>query len=206
VGDGNYTVFLTADHGAVNVPAYLQSQRFNAGYFDERSFIKDMDTLVTSKYGVSGLIKNVSNDQVFFDQKLLKENAVSSSDLQEFLASEMRNYPGVDKAFTRDAMVSGQFTTGMASLVQNGFHHQRSGDVIFILDPGIIVYNKTGSTHGSAQSYDTHVPMLFYGYGIHKGHTAERTEVTDIAPTISSLLHISFPNSAKGNPITKVLK
>lgn len=206
VGDGNYTVFLTADHGAVNVPAYLQSQRFNAGYFDERNFIKDMDTLVTSRYGVSGLIKNVSNDQVYFDQKILKANAVSSRNLQDFLASEMRNYPGVNKAFTRDAMVSGQFTTGTGALVQNGFHHQRSGDVLFILDPGIIVYSNTGSTHGSAQSYDTHVPMLFYGYGINKGYTAERTEVMDIAPTISSLLHISFPNGAKGNPITKVLK
>jgi len=206
VGEGNYTVFLTADHGAVNVPAYLQSQRFNAGYFDERVFVKAMDSLAAGNYGVKGLIKNVSNDQVFFDQELLKENKIDAANLQEFLAMEMRNYPGINKAFTRDAMVSGQFTTGMAALVQNGFHHQRSGDVIFVLDPGVIVYPPTGSTHGSAQSYDTHVPLLFYGYGINKGETAERTEITDIAPTISSLLHISFPNSATGNPITKVLK
>ncbi|WP_194850056.1 alkaline phosphatase PafA [Nonlabens antarcticus] len=206
VGEGNYTVFLTADHGAVNVPAYLQEKKFNAGYFDERSFIKDMDTLITTKYGVSGMIKNVSNDQVFFDQKALSKNEISFSEIQEFVANEMRNYPGVAKVFTREAMVSAQFTTGMAALVQNGFHHKRSGDVIWVLEPGVIVYSKTGSTHGSAQSYDTHVPLLFYGFGINNGQTADRTEITDIAPTISSLLKISFPNAAKGNPITKVLK
>ncbi|BAO56786.1 alkaline phosphatase [Nonlabens marinus S1-08] len=206
VGEGNYTVFLTADHGAVNVPAYLQEQKFSAGYFDERNFVKKMDSLLVSQFEINGLIKNVSNDQVFFDQELIRSNKLNSGELQDFLAAEMRNYPGVDKAFTRDAMVSGSFTTGMAAMIQNGFHHQRSGDVIFILDPGVIVYSRTGSTHGSAQSYDTHVPLLFYGNGIKKGESAERTSITDIAPTISTLLKISFPNSATGNPITKVLK
>lgn len=206
VGNGNYTVFLTADHGAVNVPAYLKSQRFNAGYFDERGFKKSMDSLLTSKTGVTGLIKNLSNDQVFFDQELLMKNKLDSGELQQFLATAIRNYPGVDKAFTREAMVSGQFTTGIAALIQNGFHHQRSGDVIYALEPGVIVYPQTGSTHGSAKNYDTHVPLLFYGFGINQGETTERTEITDIAPTISTLLQISFPNSSRGNPITKVLK
>ncbi|WP_242446443.1 alkaline phosphatase PafA [Nonlabens agnitus] len=206
VGNGEYTVFLTADHGAVNVPAYLQEKRFSAGYFDERTFVKEMDSLITNQFSASGLIKNVSNDQIFFDQSVLKSNGVDAGELQEYLAAQIRNYPGVNKAFTRDALVSGSFTTGMAALVQKGFHHQRSGDVVFVLDPGVIVYSAKGSTHGSPQSYDTHVPLLFYGKGINKGSTNDRTHITDIAPTISSLLGISFPNSATGNPIGKVLK
>ncbi|SCY16033.1 Predicted pyrophosphatase or phosphodiesterase, AlkP superfamily [Nonlabens sp. Hel1_33_55] len=206
VGNDNYTVFLTADHGAVNVPAYLQQNKFSAGYFDERTFVKQMDTLSSEKFQVQGLIKNVSNDQIFFDQSVLESAGIDATDLQNYLATQIRNYPGVNKVFTRDAMVHGSFTNGMAALIQKGFHHQRSGDVIFVLDPGTIVYPNTGSTHGSAQSYDTHVPLLFYGKGINKGTTADRTHITDIAPTISSLLGISFPNSATGNPIGKVLK
>lgn len=206
VGDGNYTVFLTADHGAVNVPAYLQEKRLTAGYFNEREFLKEMDTMIVEKFNASNLIKNVSNDQIFFDHSILDSIGVTSRQLQEFVAMKMRDYPGINKAFTRDAMVNGSFTNGMAALVQNGFHHQRSGDVIFVLDPGVIVYSKQGSTHGSSQSYDTHVPLLFYGNGIQSGSTSERTEITDIAPTISSLLKISFPNSTTGNPISKVLK
>lgn len=206
VGDGNYTVFLTADHGAVNVPAYLQEKRFNAGYFNENNFVETMDTLVQKKYGVTGLIKNVSNGQVFFNHSVLNEAQINTNDLQEFLAMNMRDYAGIHKVYTRNAMVNSNFTTGMARLVQNGFHHQRSGDVIFILNPGVIVYSRKGSTHGSPQSYDTHVPLLFYGNGIKKGATNDRTEITDIAPTISALLNISFPNSATGNPISIVLE
>lgn len=206
VGNGNYTVFLTADHGAINVPAYLQERKFAAGYFDSRTFMKVVDSMVTGKFKVKGLIKNESNDQLFFNQELLNESNITSSELQTFLAAQLRNYPGISKVFTRDAMVSGSFTTGMASLIQKGFHHQRSGDVMYVLDPGVIVYSRQGSTHGSPQSYDTHVPLIFFGNGINKGETSDRTEITDIAPTISSLLKISFPNSATGNPISKVLK
>jgi arylsulfatase A-like enzyme len=103
-------------------------------------------------------------------------------------------------------LVSGKMHDGTGNLIQNGFHHKRSGDVIYVLEPAVISYSKTGSTHGSSQSYDTHVPLLFYGNGIHKGSSNQRTEIIDIAPTISSLLKISFPNGTTGNPINDVLK
>jgi predicted AlkP superfamily pyrophosphatase or phosphodiesterase len=74
------------------------------------------------------------------------------------------------------------------------------------MDPGYISYSKTGSTHGSAFNYDTHVPLLFFGKGIKHGQTFQKTEITDIAPTISALLGISFPNGVIGKPLDFVLK
>ena len=72
--------------------------------------------------------------------------------------------------------------------------------------PGNIDYSRTGSTHGSAQIYDTHTPLLFYGKGIKPGATALRTEIPDIAPTLAALLGIAFPNGTTGKPITAVLE
>ena len=89
--------------------------------------------------------------------------------------------------------------------MQKGFNQKRSGDVLIVNDPGYISYSKTGSTHGSPFSYDTHVPLLFFGKGIKHGQTLEKTEITDIAPTISALLGISFPNGAIGQPLEFVL-
>jgi predicted AlkP superfamily pyrophosphatase or phosphodiesterase len=206
VGDGNYTVFLTADHGAVNVPAYLQSNQFNAGYFDERAFIKHLDSTLAVKFEKENLIKNVSNDQIFLDHTIITDAGINELEVEKFIAYQARNYPGIDKAFTREAMTTSNFDTGVAALVQRGFHHQRSGDVIFLLDPGVIVYGPKGSTHGSAQSYDTHVPFLLYGYGVAPGSTSRPVFITDIAPTIASILQISFPNSATGNPVSEALK
>ena len=90
--------------------------------------------------------------------------------------------------------------------VENGFHQQRSGDVIFLYDPAFISYSEVGSTHGSSMTYDTHVPLIFYGMGIQKGQTYAKTEITDIAPTISALLGIAFPNAVTGEVIQEVLE
>jgi len=77
---------------------------------------------------------------------------------------------------------------------------------LVVLSPGTISYPKTGSTHGSPQIYDTHVPLLFYGAGIKHGSSVGRTEIDDIAPTVASLLGISFPNGTSGSPIVEVLQ
>ena len=95
---------------------------------------------------------------------------------------------------------------GIENLLQNGYNQKRSGDVLFVLDPAVIQYSKTGSTHGSPLNYDTHVPLIFYGNGITKGNTTAYTTIPDIAPTISALLGITFPNGATGKPLEFVLK
>lgn len=206
VGNGNYTVFLTADHGAVNNPAYLQSQGVNAGYMDSKKLEEYLKEHLKKDLGNETYIKDISNNQIFLDYEKLNAARLEASYVQEYLAQLLINYPQIDKVFTREALTNNDFTNGVGALIQNGFHHKRSGDVVFVLEPGVIVYSKTGSTHGSPQSYDTHVPLLFYGLGIHKGRTTNRTHIIDIAPTISSLLKISFPNGATGNPISEVLK
>ncbi|MEO9954446.1 alkaline phosphatase PafA [Nonlabens sp.] len=206
VGEGNYTIFLTADHGAINNPAYLQTRRINAGYFNRSNFRDDLNKAILNKYGQEDLISNISNDQIFFNKANLIKNNINPIDLENFIAMTITDYKHIDKVFTRNALVSGTMQDGTGKLIQNGFHHKRSGDVIYVLEPAVISYSKTGSTHGSSQSYDTHVPLLFYGNGINKGSSSKRTEVIDIAPTISSLLKIGFPNGATGNPISEVLK
>ena len=102
-------------------------------------------------------------------------------------------------------MSNTSYSSGIEKLLQNGFNQKRSGDVIYVYDPATISYSLTGSTHGSGMSYDTHVPLLFYGNGINKGSTVKRTRIVDIAPTISALLGISFPNGNIGLPIQSVL-
>jgi len=206
VGSGNYTVFLTADHGAVNNPAYLQSQGVNAGYMDAKELESYLKKHLKNDLGNDTYIKNISNNQVFLDHEKLKAAKLETGYIQEYLAQLLIDYPQIDKVFTRASLTNSSFTSGVGALIQNGFHPKRSGDVVFVIEPGVIVYSRTGSTHGSPQSYDTHVPLLFYGAGIQQGHTTDRTHIIDIAPTISSLLKISFPNGATGNPISEVLK
>ncbi len=206
VGKGNYTVFLTADHGAVHVPSYLQTVKIPSGYFAMDTLIKEVKTFVKEKFKVDGLIEQIDNDQVFFAYDILSKNNVNAQELEKTIAHFILQYDKIDKVFTRQQLLNGTFTDGVAALIQKGFNQKRSGDVIFVLNPATITYSPTGSTHGSGLNYDTHAPLLFFGKGIKQGSTTQRTTITDIAPTISALLGITFPNGATGDVLHFVLK
>lgn len=206
VGKDNYIVFLTADHAAVEVPAYLESVNIPAGYFDTKGFIEKAKDFVEEKYGDKNLIENISNDQVFFNYGLLDQMGIESKELQEKLAAFILSQDKIHRVYTRNQIVSGAYEKGMEALIKNGFNHKRSGDVAYIMEPSVISYPRQGSTHGSSYVYDTHVPMLFYGKGIKEGSTSRRSEIVDIAPTIATLLGISFPNATTGEPLFRMLE
>ncbi|MBQ4916005.1 alkaline phosphatase family protein [Maribacter sp. MMG018] len=206
VGEGEYTVFLTADHAAINVPAYLESVKIPAGYVDYDTTNEKFANFLKYKYGTKDIVKNFSNYQIFLDHKIIKNLDLEVREVQEEIAKEFLSYDYVARVYTGYQMWQNNYTSGIPYILQNGYNQKRSGDVLLVLKPGTITYSKTGSTHGSPQIYDTHTPLLFYGKGIKKGSTVERTEIPDIAPTISSLLGIAFPNGTTGKPIVKVLE
>lgn len=202
VGKGNYTVFLTADHGAVDVPAYLQSNKIPAGYFDSAKLNKELEEFVLNKFNKEGLLKNIFINQLYFNYEILEEVNITSAELQRSIADYLFQKKHIYNVYTREQLLNKDFSKGMAALVQNGYNQKRSGDVIYILDPAIIAStSRTGTSHGSGFSYDTHSPLLFYGNGIKPGSTFRRSEIVDIAPTIAALLGIEFPNAVTGNPL-----
>jgi predicted AlkP superfamily pyrophosphatase or phosphodiesterase len=205
VGEGNYTVFLTADHGAVEVPSYLQSMKIPSGYLDNKDTKMRFETYLNTKFKSSDLIENVSNNQIFLNRKQIDSLGLNINDVQEAIVNELIGYKHIEKVFSAHTMTTSNFTTGIESLLQNGFNQKRSGDIILLSDPAYISYGKTGSTHGSGLNYDTHVPLLFFGKGITKGETYNKTVIPDIAPTISALLGISFPNASTGDVLGFVM-
>lgn len=206
VGQGNYTLFLSSDHGAVEVRSYLQSVKIPAGYFDTDDFKNRLNETMIFNHKAEKLIKNVSNNQVFLDRKVIKDYGLNLAQVQQEIVNTVIDYPSINKAYTATSMSNTEFSNGIESLLQKGYNQKRSGDVLFVLDPAVISYSKTGSTHGSALNYDTHVPLLFYGNGIQKGSTLQHTTIPDIAPTMSALLGISFPNGATGKPLEFVIQ
>ncbi|WP_299434428.1 alkaline phosphatase PafA [uncultured Maribacter sp.] len=205
VGKGEYTLFLTADHAAIHVPGYLKDNKIPAGYAEFKSLKSKLNEFLQYAYGTTDIVKSFSNFQLFLDHKIIKNLELEIGIVQESIAKEILKYNYINRVYTAEQMWSQQYTRGIPYILQNGYNQKRSGDILFVLAPGVISYGKTGSTHGSPQIYDTHVPLLFYGKGIKKGNTVIRTEIPDIAPTIATLLGISFPNGTTGKPIVPVL-
>jgi predicted AlkP superfamily pyrophosphatase or phosphodiesterase len=206
VGANNYTVFLTADHGALPVQNYLKDQKIPAGYLDLKTFREKLDEYAKITYGAENLIRDVSNAQIFLDYEVLQDLKLNAVEVRQCIADELINYPEIQQVFTSDQMLLADFTSGLPSIFQKGFNPKRSGDLILVHPPGYASYTQTGSTHGSPYPYDTHTPLLIYGKGIRPGSTVRRTTIPDIAPTVATLLGIAFPNGTTGEPIPEALK
>ena len=206
VGVGNYTIFLTADHGASQVPSYLQSLKIPAPYFRRQKFATYLTEVSKAYFDGQNLVENISNFQIFLNKEKIKKLKLNLDAVANVFAQEALLFDGIYKSVTSKTLQTTEFTTGILEKIQHGYNQKLSGDVIVIPTPGTISRGKTGTTHGSAYSYDTHVPILFYGVGITNGLSHKNYNVRDIAPTLATLLGVEFPNGNSGKVIEEVLK
>lgn len=205
VGKGNYTLFLTADHAAVQVPSFMKSLKIPAGYFDAKDFEKYLRALIEKKYHAD-LVENFSNFQIFFNKSKLAELNLKKEEVEDYLTDEIITYPGVFKVVGAHTLQRTNFKEGVLYFIQKGYNQKFSGDVMIVPAPQVISYPKTGSTHGSGFGYDTHVPVIFYGHSIKKGSSNKYIPVINIAPTLANLLLIEPPDGSSGDIISDVIK
>lgn len=209
VGVGEYTVFLTSDHGAPNVPSYLSSEKIPSGLFNESAMFNELNEKLEKAFGTSNLLLSRINNQLFFDHDLIDIKGLNIEGIKEFASLALLEYNLIDKVYMTSEINHIENTDGyLENMLANGHHQKRSGEVLFVYKPAVFKdtpWNRTGTDHHTGFNYDTHVPLLFFGKGIKKGETIKRTEIIDIAPTMSALLGISFPNGSIGMPLEFVL-
>jgi predicted AlkP superfamily pyrophosphatase or phosphodiesterase len=206
IGKDKYTLFLTADHGATEVPAYLQSEKINAGYVNGKDINKKLKQALFKEYADS-LVMKYTNQQVYLNDSIILAKKLDKFTVEKFCVQVLLSFDEVSDASCGEQLqLQTQSDVLFKSLIQMGYHNKRSGDVLVSYKPGFIDYDKTGTTHGTSFSYDTHVPVLFYGNGISKGNTLRPVYITDIASTICQLLNIPYTNGNIGNPVYEAIK
>lgn len=206
-GKEEVLIFLTADHGVVNVPQYLIDNKLPAGYFDNNKMINELRAYLKKEYNADTLVMNVSNYQIFLNHDYISKNNWNVESIENAIAHFLLKQKGISKAVTSTSLKTTQFTDGVLSITQKGFHQARSGDILYVLESGWIPagYN-TGTTHGSPYNYDTHVPLLWYGTGVKQGESDEFVVIPDIAATIASILEIQAPSACTGKPILELIE
>lgn len=199
-GKNNYVLFLTADHGAAENATFLKKLEIPSGTINETTFSDTIKNFLKTNY-TDSLFLSLSNQQIFLNEKKMNEKKIDRNDLENKLSNFVLSLEGVQNCNTSSDMNKNSFLDIPRMLMQNGYNSKRSGNVLINYCPGWVEYGKKGSTHGAPFSYDTRVPILFFGKGIKKGRSYERCNITDIAPSISVLTNSAFPNGCSGKPL-----
>jgi hypothetical protein len=204
-GEGEYLVFLTSDHGVADIVEYMESENVPAGRVDARFILTQLKGFANDKFGEGDWIISLSNDQIFLNRKLAAEKGHDLYEMQRAFADYILKFDGIKEAYTATDLKKSDFSQHRQKLLQMGFNHKASGDVMLILEPAWLSSTWKGTTHGTGYTYDTHVPIIFYGWNISAGESAEYCTITDIAPTLAMLLKTRLPNGATGQPILPIL-
>lgn len=202
VGKGNYLVFLSADHGAMNNAAFLQDRRIPAGSWDASATAKKLNHVLAKEYPEAGdIVKTVMNYQVFFNRDVIKSKQLDFDNIKQTVVNVLKEDPSVLYACDMAKASTESIPEEVKSRIINGYNRERSGDVVIILKPNFYAHGMKGTDHGAWNSYDTHIPLVFMGWGIKHGATTKQTFMTDIAPTIATMLHVQAPNGCVGKAI-----
>ena len=206
IGKGNWLVFLTADHGAANAVGYSQEKRIPADFFISRDILANLTQLIQQKFGVSNAIRSGANYQINFDLTKIAAANADFEGIKKLAVDYLKTLPSVAYAVDMEKVRDASIPEPIRSMIINGYNYKRSGQIEVVFQPAWLEsYSRTGTTHGTWNPYDTHIPLIFLGWDIHPGATANLVHMTDIAPTLATLLHIQPPNGNIGTPIVDLL-
>jgi hypothetical protein len=79
----------------------------------------------------------------------------------------------------------------------------RSGQIVIVPKPYYIIGSPDGTTHGTHQAYDQHVPLIFFGAGVRAGHYQTPSTPADLAPTLASRIDLKMPG-VEGVPLNGI--
>ncbi len=206
LGKENVLIYVTGEHGVMHMPEYLEDHKIPTGYFNGASAISLLKSYMNNIYGKGDWIKQYHGQQIYLNRTLIEDAKMDLASVQNDVANLMLQFSGIANTMTASTLHSTNFSHGIFATIQNGYNQKRSGDVIINFKAGWAESPGSDNGFGTAYGHDRRVPLIWYGWKIGRNSILRSVDLTDIAPTISTLLEISYPNSASGNPILEIIE
>lgn len=204
VGKNNILIYLTSNHGIAEIPQYSIDNKLPSGIYRQHYIIALLKSYLKSIYGEGDWILDYNNNQIYLNKILIEDSRISLQEFQEKIISFVINSNGIMNAISSHQFQNIIFNTGMPQKMQNSYNQKRSGDIMIALKPGWLEDIAFSTDHNSGYSYDTHVPLIFYGWKIKKQVILNKINITDIAPTISNILNTPPPPLTTGKILNEL--
>ena len=206
VGRGNYLVFLTADHGGSHNPNFMRSHKLAAGGFAGWDLTKEINKELQQSFGTkNNFILGENALRIYFDRKSIAEAGLELAKVKAKAKQLLEKKENITYVVDYDNVATQPVAQPIRERIINGYSRERGGDLLIITNPGWVNCPSSadykGTNHGLWNPDDSHIPLIFMGWGITPGATSHPTSMTDIAPSVCSMLHIQMPNACVGNPV-----
>lgn len=203
VGKDNYLVFLTADHAVAENPIYLKDHKLNVTNIPSKDIFASLNKFSTDTFGVN-LVLNYSNFNVYLDREVIKQKGLELAKVKQSFKDFLMTQVYIKRVYTQEDILAGSAQDYYLSFIFKGYDPKQSGDLVILEGAGYLESIETGTTHGTPNSYDTNVPLLFYGWHVPQGESSKKEYITEIAPTLSKMLKITTPNGTESQVLEEM--
>lgn len=207
VGLANIWIALSADHGVAPVPAVAAKLRLPAASVSPDKMRAQMNSALSAKFS-SGHAAEYVRD---FDYPLawLNEDAFAAVKVKEEDAEravgEALKQAGLRGFYTKSQLAKGDAPNTDEGARYLNSYSPKGGWYVMGVPAPFTVGAASGTDHASPYTYDTHVPLAFYGLPFQAGTYHTHAEPVDLAVTLASLLGINAPTRATGRVLVEAL-
>jgi predicted AlkP superfamily pyrophosphatase or phosphodiesterase len=206
VGKGNYMVFLTADHAGSHAVDFMKEHGIPGNLVESRGLMKVLNDTLANRFGVKDLVISTSNYYLSYNREKIRNGGLDFQLIKKVSVDFLRRQPGIQYAEDVHTIAGATVPEPLKSMIINGYNYRRCGDVTFVPEPGWFDGSRKGTTHGTWNPQDTHIPLLFMGWHVRHGASNRTIHMTDIAPTVAAMLHIQMPDGCVGQVIEEITK
>jgi predicted AlkP superfamily pyrophosphatase or phosphodiesterase len=207
VGLANVWMALSADHGVAPLPTVAAKLHIPAAGLDSDKLRAQLNSLLSARLSPGHPAEYVTE----FDYPLLwlGQDAFAALKMKEpdaeRMVGEALRQIGLRGYHTRSDLAAGQVPNTEEGRKYEHSYSPSGGWYVMGVPAPFTVGATSGTDHASPYTYDTHVPLAFYGLAFQPGTYRKRAEPVDLATTLASLLGINAPTHAIGRVLTEAL-
>ena len=206
IGLADVWIALSADHGVSSLPDVVRKLRIPAANLDSAKLEEQINAAITAKFSPGHPAAYVKLDYplAWLDQDAFAAAHVRERDAEAAVGEAMKQ-AGLRDYYTKSQLASGEVPdTALGRKYLNSYSPEGGWYVMGV--PEIYtVSSRKGTDHTSPYTYDTHVPLIFYGLPFQAGNYRTDAEPIDMAATLASLLGINAPTHSVGRVLTEAL-
>jgi len=208
IGMANVWMALSADHGIAPLPEFAKTLRLPAANLDSKVLREQINSLLAKKFAKKAdYVLDLDYPVAWLDKDAFagtlgaKDESVAEGEVGE--AMKQMGFAGY---FAKSQLARGDIPpTEIGRRYAHSYSPEGGYYVIGIPSPFSVGITK-GTDHATPFSYDTHVPLAFYGLAFQPGIYRTHAEPVDLAVTLASLLGINPPAQATGRVLIEALQ
>lgn len=207
IGRDKYWVVFSSDHGVDPLPEALQARGVDARRVlsaDYATMADSIEVIIKTRLGLSeSLIEKLSGG-VYIDYHESDSLGLERKNVRQAVADEFKKLDFIADAFTSDELES-DVDRPHIQYFRNAYIPILSPDVLLNKTEYTLIHGATGTSHGTPYTYDTHVPVVFWGTPFASAKYDRYTETVDVAPTMAALLGCSPDGKVDGQVLEELL-